>query len=72
MPIQTDAHREPDEILDEAGAADFLKVARITVRKWESSRGLPHYKPSRKCKRYKRSELLAWLERHRIQMTSYA
>ena len=58
-----------DEILTSREARELLKIGRTTL--WELTRSnvIPAYRVGRGSKsgiRYKRSELLAWLDQNRI------
>lgn len=59
----------PDDILDEGQAADLLQIETRTLRLWRATRGVPHYKPTRKVVRFSRRDLLSWLERSRVAIT---
>ena len=55
-----------DELLNEAEAAALLKIKPRVARLWRVTRGLPHFKPTRKVVLYRRDDLLAWLEKSRV------
>jgi hypothetical protein len=58
----------PDtEVLDDAAAAALLRTKPRTLRLWRQTRGLPHFKPTGRIILYRRSDLLAWLEKFRCQ-----
>ena len=54
-------------ILDEKGASELFGIQPRTLREWEAKRGLPHFKLTAKVKRYRVADLLAWIERHRVE-----
>jgi len=54
-----------DSILNETEAATLLGVGPRTIRLWRRSRGLPHYKLTAKIVRFKRSDLIEWMESRR-------
>ena len=56
-----------DEYIDLSEAARLTGFAETTIYGLTSKREIPHYKPGKKL-RFKRSELIEWLESHR-QMT---
>jgi excisionase family DNA binding protein len=61
--------REPEEILTSREAREFLKIGRTKLWELTHQRSIPAYRVgSGKTSglRYKRSELLAWLDHHRI------
>jgi len=55
-----------DDILNESQAAGLLHQEERTLRLWRQRRGLPHFKPTHKTVLYRRSDLLAWLEKSRV------
>ena len=62
---------EPDEILTSREARELLKIGRTKL--WELTREsvIPAYRignGKRSELRYKRSELLAWLDQNRVQL----
>lgn len=59
MPMQ------PETLLDEKGAAEFLKVSTHSLRAWRCRRGgadSPRYLKAGRCVRYRVGDLVAWLE----------
>jgi excisionase family DNA binding protein len=54
------------ELLNDAQAAQLLGITSRTLRLWRHSRGVPHYKVTERSIRYKRSDLLSWLDRARV------
>ncbi|HVR34281.1 MAG TPA: helix-turn-helix domain-containing protein [Methylomirabilota bacterium] len=64
------ANVQPGDILDEETLAKELAVEPRTLRVWRQTRGLPHIRVTARIIRYKRSEVYAWLDRHRVCMTA--
>ncbi len=59
-----------DEILTSREAQEFLKIGRTKLWELTKSNELPAYRVGTgrtSSLRYKKSELLAWLERNRVQ-----
>ena len=56
--------------MDDAEAAEYLKVEPRTLRVWRKSRGLPHLKLTSKCIRYRRPDLDQWEARHMVEMVA--
>ena len=54
-----------DVYLDVSGLCQYLKISKSTAHKLSSRRVLPTYKPSGKLIYFKRSEVDAYLEKHR-------
>jgi hypothetical protein len=63
------AIEQPTDLLDEKQAAAFLHITPRVARLWRTTRGLPHFKPTKKTTLYRRSDLLAWLEQTRVATT---
>jgi excisionase family DNA binding protein len=60
---------ERDEVLTSQEARDLLKIGRTKLWELTHSNDIPAYRVGsgkRAALRYKRSELLAWLDRNRI------
>lgn len=57
------------EILDDEGLANVLGVEPRTLREWRNRRGLPHVKISARVIRYRRRDVLAWLDRQRVVLS---
>ncbi len=54
---------DTDVLFTEDRAATFLSVTRRTLQAWRMRGGGPRYvRISSRCVRYKRSELLSWIE----------
>jgi hypothetical protein len=64
--------QNPADVLTEAQAAEFLHQKPRTLRIWRRKRALPHFKLTGKVILYTRADLMAWLERHRVQMIGTA
>lgn len=63
----------PDpEILNDRQVAALLGVRRRTLRLWRRTRGLPHCKITTKEIRYRRQDILSWLDQRRVQMVGAA
>lgn len=63
--------RDPDQLLDEAGAAKHLAVSPRTLRNWRTRGGGPKFvKISDRCIRYRLRDLLEWLEKRTRRSTS--
>jgi DNA-binding transcriptional MerR regulator len=61
----------PADILTDPEAAAYLGgVTPRTLRLWRHTRGLPHLKLTSKVIRYRRTDLDAWLNRHRVSITA--
>ena len=59
------------EILDDKQAASYIGGVELrTLRLWRNTRALPHIKITSKVIRYRRSDLDAWLDRHRTVISS--
>jgi predicted DNA-binding transcriptional regulator AlpA len=58
------------DLLNDAQAAAFLLTKPRTLRLWRHTRGLPHIRLTSKVIRYRRSDLDAWLNHHRVAITS--
>jgi hypothetical protein len=59
-----------DDLLNEKEAAAFLRITPRLCRLWRSTRGLPHFRPTKKVIIYRRPDLLAWLEQTRTSTLS--
>ncbi len=53
-------------LLDSDQAATFLGISLSTLYKLTSSGSLPYYKPNGKLIKFKREDLINWVEAHRI------
>ena len=59
---------EADEILSETGAGQLVGVVGHTMRKWRQLRiGPPYIQVSGRCIRYRKADVLRWLEQRRVQ-----
>ena len=67
--MRVDGPEINDEILTSREAQQFLKIGRTKLWELTSNNELPAYRigpGGRASLRYKKSELIAWLERNRI------
>jgi len=62
----------PADLLDDLQVAAILGVQPRSVRQWRSQRGLPFLRITPKTIRFRRSDLDAWLDRSRVQITGGA
>ena len=54
---------DPDALLTEVQAADFLQVTPRALQKWRATgTGPPYVRISSRCVRYRRRDLFAWTE----------
>jgi excisionase family DNA binding protein len=53
-----------EEILNKEGAAAFLRVQPRTIQEWMRKRLIPHVKLPSGAVRFRRSQLIAWIEKH--------
>lgn len=63
-PIDQNQH----EILDYKQAAAFLSLPMGTIYAMVSQRRLPHFRIGPRCVRFKRQELLSWLEAKHVSV----
>jgi excisionase family DNA binding protein len=69
-PELNEQQQNVDEILTSREAQEFLKIGRTKLWELTKSNELPAYRVGNgrtSSLRYKKSELLAWLERNRVQ-----
>ncbi len=66
IPALTGAAKIAADILTEPEAAELLSVEPRTLRLWRHTRGLPHYKLTAKVIRYRRGDLIGWMDRCRV------
>ncbi len=59
-----------DFLLDDAGACRLLLTNPRTLRLWRRTLGLPFIRLTSKSLRYRRSDLEAWLNRRRVQVSA--
>ena len=55
------SNEKPDYLITENEARDFLRVSKVTLKKWRDDKKIPFYRIGSRI-RYKRSELLSCLE----------
>ncbi len=68
--MASEIQNREDEILTSREAQEFLKIGRTKLWELTKSKQLPAYRVGSgrtSSLRYKKSELLAWLERNRVQ-----
>jgi predicted DNA-binding transcriptional regulator AlpA len=59
---------EANDIVSEKEAGRFIGLVGHTLRKWRQLRiGPPYIKISARCVRYRRADLLRWLESRRVE-----
>src|SRR4051812_6413793 len=59
--------QDRDDLLDIRGAAQFLRVSEISLRRWTNAGRLPCLRiGGRRERRFRRSDLLAFLEENRM------
>ena len=51
-----------DDLLTADETARLLKVTRRTLSRWTLERGLPVVRLSQNCKRYRRAQVLVWVD----------
>ncbi len=72
LALNVNAALVQEETLGYAEAAVLLGVARGTLYAWTSLRKVPHYRIGRRCVRFMRSELVAWMHRHAVPIATTA
>ena len=50
------------DLLNDVTAAELLGIKPRTIRIWRAKRGIPHFRITNKEIRYKKSDIIAWLE----------
>jgi len=64
----TEIVRDEDEGLTEGSAGKLIGVKNHTMRKWRQQRtGPDYYGISARCVRYRRADVLRWLESRRVE-----
>jgi len=58
------------DLLNDDGACALLVTNRRTLRLWRRTLGLPFIRLTSKSLRYRRSDLEAWLNRRRVQVST--
>lgn len=61
-----------DSLLCYADAALLLEVRPSTLRGWVQRRHIPHLRLGDRTVRFQRTELIAWLESHRVPVGEMA
>jgi predicted DNA-binding transcriptional regulator AlpA len=70
MPDQTDNH-DPDRLMDEREAAEFLGYSVRALQNWRVRGGGPKFvKVSARSVRYRRRDLIAWIDALTVSSTS--
>ncbi len=64
----TENAKENSEVLNENAVAALFEVQPRTIRLWRRTKGLPHYKLCAKVVRFRRPDVLTWLEKFRRAM----
>ena len=59
-PLPAPAGSEP---WTDAEACEYLRITSRTLRIWRQTRGFPHYRISSKSIRYRKCDLIAWMDR---------
>jgi hypothetical protein len=54
------------DLFSEKQAADYLHQKPRTIRDWRTRRALPCFKPTAKVTLFRKADLDAWLDRHRV------
>ncbi len=57
---------EPDALLTEIDAADFLRLSIRTLQAWRHQRCGPAFVRAGRAIRYRRDDLIAWIEANRV------
>ncbi len=61
---------DPESLITEKGVAEFLGVGTRTIQKWRCSGAGPKFvKISSRCIRYRRADLIAFVNEHRRSNT---
>ena len=62
--------RDPDSLLTEVQAAEFLALSVRTLQSWRLRGGGPRYVKCGRACRYRRRDLLEWMEANTVSHTS--
>lgn len=54
------------DLFNEREAAEYLHQKPRTIRDWRTRRALPCFKPTAKVTLFRKADLDAWLDRHRV------
>lgn len=57
--------RAPSEVMDVAECATFLRQSTSTIQKWARAKIIPYCQPVHE-KLFIRSEIIEWLQRHKV------
>jgi len=57
---------DPDALLNEAQASDFLNLSIRTLQAWRGRSAGPRYVRTGRAIRYRRSDLVAWIEANTV------
>ena len=60
---------DPERLLTEIQAADFLRLSSRTLQAWRSQGVGPEYVKAGRAVRYRRSALIAWTEQNTVFAT---
>lgn len=60
-------HADPDELLNEVQAADFLKMSIRTLQAWRCRGEGPAFVRAGRAIRYRRSDLIRWIEANSVR-----
>ncbi|MDA1190500.1 MAG: helix-turn-helix domain-containing protein [Candidatus Poribacteria bacterium] len=60
-------NNEQERLLNVNEAAALLGVSTATVYGWVHERRIPHYKPTKRCLRFRQSELEDWLRKAHVE-----
>jgi predicted DNA-binding transcriptional regulator AlpA len=55
---------DPDALMTEVEAADFLKMSERTLQDWRSQKRGPPFVKAGRAVRYRRRDLIAWSEKN--------
>jgi hypothetical protein len=67
-PAEYDPATDPEAMLAPREAAAFLSLTPRTLEAWRNrGEGPPHYRPSVNRVRYRRADLIAWMNAHRVE-----
>ena len=57
---------EATRLLDVDDVATMLGVAPQTIYNWVYAKRIPHVKPSRSVLRFRREDIMEWVDRHAV------
>lgn len=64
--------RNPDTLMNEVQAADFLSVSPRTLQAWRVRGGGPAFIRARRSVRYRFGDIVEWINQRRVSHTSEA